>query len=394
MTERLYYTDAYRTAFDARVVARDDGGRRVRLDRTAFYPTSGGQPHDLGTLGGAPVVDVIDEGDAVVHLLAAPPAEDGEGRVTGEIDWARRFDHMRQHTGQHLLSAVVEDLFGWTTVSVHFGPESSTVDLDVELERVGRDRLVEAELRANALVAEARPVAVSFEEAETALGLRKPSGRTGTIRVVTIDGVDRSACGGTHVRSTAEIGPVLLRRVEKVRRTTRVELLCGDRAIRRARADYEALAATAQALTASVDAVPALVAARLDAAKEADSARRRLEAELVRYRLRELLDAVAPDAAGVRRLLVDRPAGGADELRALAQAVAGLPAGERVVLAGAVDEPALVVLASSQDSGVDAGAAIRPVLAELGGRGGGSPRIAQGTLADAARVREAIARLR
>src|SRR3954462_5788992 len=127
VTERLYYTDAYLTVFDAAVVGRADGGHRVYLDRTAFYPTSGGQPLDTGRLGGVEVVDVVDEGDRVAHLLAAPaPGE----RLEGAVDWPRRFDHMQQHTGQHLLSAVIADRFGHATVSVHFGRESATLDLD------------------------------------------------------------------------------------------------------------------------------------------------------------------------------------------------------------------------------------------------------------------------
>jgi alanyl-tRNA synthetase len=130
MTERLYYTDAYLTTFTARVVDSADEGRRVYLDRTAFYPTSGGQPHDLGTLGGADVVDVIDEGARVAHLVSTPLTLDSA--VEGRVSWARRFDHMQQHTGQHLLSAVLEELFGMTTVSVHFGATSSTLDLEGE----------------------------------------------------------------------------------------------------------------------------------------------------------------------------------------------------------------------------------------------------------------------
>src|SRR5512142_1795825 len=125
MTERLYYTDSYLRRFDAKVVDRSDDGRRVYLDRSAFYPTSGGQPHDLGTLEGIAITDVVDEDERVAHVLAAPlPAGDG---VRGEIAWERRFDHMQQHTGQHLLSAVLADLFGYNTVSVHFGADLATL---------------------------------------------------------------------------------------------------------------------------------------------------------------------------------------------------------------------------------------------------------------------------
>src|SRR5689334_2166496 len=151
MTERLYYLDSYLTDFDARVTDRADDGRRLYLDRTAFYPTSGGQPHDLGRLGDAAVVDVIDEGNRIAHLLAAPLRAQ---RVTGRIDWARRFDHMQQHTGQHLLSAVLADLYGFATISVHFGADGSTLDL--ETAGMTPDQVRAAELRANAVVTENR----------------------------------------------------------------------------------------------------------------------------------------------------------------------------------------------------------------------------------------------
>ncbi len=167
MTLRLYYTDSYLRGFDAELVERGDGGRRLYLDRTAFYPTSGGQPFDTGTLGGAAVLDVVDEGDRIAHLVSEPVAGP---RVSGEIDWPRRFDHMQQHTGQHLLSAVLHDRLGLATIGVHFGRESSTLDLDSAA--VDPGRLVEAELLANALVSENRPVGVSFVDAGAAGELR------------------------------------------------------------------------------------------------------------------------------------------------------------------------------------------------------------------------------
>jgi alanyl-tRNA synthetase len=206
MTDRLYYTDAYLTTFEAAVVARADAGRRIYLDRTAFYPTSGGQPFDTGRLGGVAVIDVIDEGDRIAHVVESPVAGD---RLSGVIDWARRFDHMQQHTGQHLLSAVIAVRFGQATVGVHFGRESSTLDLDTP--GFGHAEIVEAEARANVAVTEDRPVEVSFEEAAGAAGLRKASGREGTLRIVTIRDLDRSACGGTHVRATGEIGAIAIR---------------------------------------------------------------------------------------------------------------------------------------------------------------------------------------
>ncbi|HEU4615315.1 MAG TPA: alanyl-tRNA editing protein, partial [Kofleriaceae bacterium] len=294
MTHRLYYTDAYLTEFSAAVVDRDDAGTRVYLDESAFYPTSGGQPHDLGTLGGVAVVDVVDEDDRVVHVLESPLQATLDARVAGRIDWARRYDHMQQHTGQHLLSAVFEDLVGAKTVSVHFGADYSTLDLDAEL--ITRDQLVRVEARANAIVTEARTVMVTFEDSATATGLRKPSDRPGLLRIVTIDGIDRSACGGTHVHSTAEIGTVLLRSVERIRKASRVEFVCGQRAVRRARRDYESLGRIAASLSSSLDEAAALVTAQSERVKELDGARRKLEKELAVYRMRERYAAASPDA--------------------------------------------------------------------------------------------------
>jgi alanyl-tRNA synthetase len=385
MTNRLYYTDAYRAEFMASIVDRSEDGTRVYLDETAFYPTSGGQPHDIGTLGGIPVVDVVDEDDRIAHVLSSPI--DATGQVGAKIDWTRRFDHMQQHTGQHLLSAVFEDLFGFRTVSVHFGPDYSTLDLDTEL--VSHQQMIAAEARANALVAEARPVTVTFDDAREAKGLRKPSDREGTLRIVSIDGVDRSACGGTHVRTTAEIGAILLRSNEKVRKSTRIEFLCGDRAIRRARRDYETLNTMSASLSASIDDVAGLVSAQADRLKESESARKKLGQDLATYRARERYDAATPDANGVRTIVI-RDAAAMDDAKAIAQAAFALP---RVVVIGAIASPPSVLVAASEDSGVDAGKLLKEKLMAAGGRGGGSPRLAQGSAPDPAAVDQIVQQL-
>jgi alanyl-tRNA synthetase len=385
MTNRLYYTDVYRGEFTATVVQRESNDTRVYLDQTAFYPTSGGQPHDLGTLNGVDIVDVIDEGERVVHVLSSPlPAGDA---VSGKIDWTRRIDLMQQHTGQHLLSAVFEDLFGFKTVSVHFGDQSSTLDLDAEL--VTHQHMLAAETRANALVAEARPVTVTFEEARAAIGLRKPSDREGTLRIVSIADVDRSACGGTHVRSTAEIGAILLRGNERIRKATRVEFVCGDRAVRRARRDFEALTAIASSLSASFDDVASVVATQAERLKESDSARKKAGQELAAYRARERYDAAAADELGVRRIVI-RDAATMDDARAIAQAAFSLA---KVVVIAAIASPPSVLVAASEDSGVDAGKRLKETLAGVGGRGGGSPRLAQGSVPDASALERAVEQL-
>jgi alanyl-tRNA synthetase len=371
VTERLYYTDAYLGRFCATVLDRADAGRTVYLDRSAFYPTSGGQPNDLGRLGDVAVIDVVDEGERVAHRLSAPLAADD---VEGVIDWTRRFDLMQQHTGQHLLSAVLEEMFGWPTVSVHFGAESATLDVDVGA--VTPEAVAAAELRANAVVWENRPVHVAFEDAAGATGLRKATERSGALRVVTIADLDRSACGGTHVRATGEIGAILLRRTERVKQLTRIEFLCGRRAVARARRDMEALGSVAAAFSASLDEAPVLVARQREALAESLAARKALLAELATGRAEARHAAATPDADGVRRLHLEFERADVEALRAEMQALAALP---KVVGTALLHDPPMLLVAASGDSGVDAGGRLKAALAAVGGKGGGSPRFAQGT---------------
>ena len=387
MTERLYYSDAYCAQFVARVVEVVQGDkRRVYLDRTAFYPTSGGQPHDVGTLGGVTVVDVIDEGDRIAHVVDGSITDDS---VSGEIDWLRRFDNMQQHTGQHVLSALFADSLGAQTQSVHFGAQSST--LDVSLEALTNDELAAIERRANEVVWENRPVRVSFEDAASAAALRKASDRAGELRVVSIDGLDRSACGGTHVRGTSEIGLVLLRRTERVKKALRVEFLCGGRALTRARADFAQLARMAQSASTSVEDLAAVFDSQMTALRDAESARRRLAETLDQYRARELHDATPADALGVRRSVQRCDRGTSlEDVRGLALAFSTLP---RAVFVAATESPAALLIAASDDSGVNAGELLRAAIIPLGGRGGGSARLAQGTVPSGAALVTALSSL-
>jgi alanyl-tRNA synthetase len=371
-TERLYYTDAYLPEFSARVVDFAEDGKRIYLDRTAFYPTSGGQLHDLGTLAGQPVIDVVDEDERIAHVLAAPVTVEAGREVLGKVDWTRRFDHMQQHTGQHLLSAVFEDLFGAKTVSVHFGDASSTLDL--ETDSMSAQSIEKAERRANLVIAENRPVGVTFEDAATATGLRKGSDRAGTLRVVTIADIDRSACGGTHVRATGEIGGLLIRGTERAKKALRVEFVCGLRAVARARADFQALSAIATSLSTSIDTVAPLVAAQAAQLKEAEKANRNLEKVIGGYRAQSLFDGTAPSANGAR-IVVSNEAASMDALRAIAM---GLMEKPKAAFVGFTPEGQLLV-ASSEDSGLDAGKALREGVNAVGGKGGGSPRLAQGS---------------
>lgn len=379
MTERLYYDDAYLTDFEATVLEAADG--RVYLDRSAFYPTSGGQPFDLGvlrsTLEGAPalgVVDVIDDGERVAHVLA-PGVASGLGvgeRVRGQLDWARRFDHMQQHSGQHLLSAVFQDQLGLATLSVHFGAEVATLDLDASA--LAPEQLAAVEARANAIVFENRPVTASVED--DARDLRKQSTRSGPLRVVSIAALDRSACGGTHVARTGEIGPILLGKVERVRKAARVEFVCGGRALRRARETYQALARLGAALSTSVESVAEVVTTRLAALERDSAALRKARESLDGYRAAELY-AAARERSGEAGLAlhVERQArGNLQDQRGLGQGYARHP---RALFIALVEEPAALLLATSDDSGVDAGGALKAALVGSGGRGGGSARMAQ-----------------
>ncbi len=375
MTIRLYYDDAYLTTFDATVVAREDDGRLLYLDRTALYPTSGGQPHDTGTIDGIAVEDVIDEGARVAHRLAAPLAAD---TVRASVDWPRRFDHMQQHTGQHLLSALFADRVGLPTVSVHFGPSASTLDLAGADADAATIRSIEE--AANALVLEDRPVEVSYEDASGATDLRKSVDRSGTLRVVSIRGIDRSACGGTHVRRTGEIGPIFIRGRERIRGSTRLEFVCGTRARHRAAADHAALTQVARLLSAGLDEAPALVDALREQLRDAQARGKRLagEHDALRAQVRHAAEAPGPD--GLRWVVERRDTGSPDEWRPFAQAFCALSG---AVFIGVSAKPAAVLFASSADSGIDAGQRLRPLLAAAGGRGGGSSRLAQGTVPSA-----------
>lgn len=385
-TARLYWDDSYLEEFQATVVARDTDGRRLYLDRTAFYPDSGGQPCDTGWINGVAVREVIEEGEAIAHVLEAPVPGD---RVHGRIAWERRFDHMQQHSGQHLLSAVLLDLYGAPTVGFHMGENVCTIDLGIS--SLSWEQAVKAEARVNELVVRNLPIRAIWEDAGATESLRRRVEREGPIRVVIIEGVDRVACGGTHVRATGEIGPILVRKLDRAHGGVRVEFVCGLRAIRRARADHDALTAVARVLSTSLDRAPELVAAQARALEEAEKARRKLALELAEKRGRDLYASTPPAAGGVR-CAIHRVAGKLDEeTRALAR---GFCSGSRAVFLAIGNEPPALLLAVSDDTGLNAGERLRQALADAGGRGGGSVTLAQGGAPDAESLRQAVRRLR
>jgi alanyl-tRNA synthetase len=414
MTERLYLADPYLARFEAEVVAERsvEGFPAVVLSRTAFYPEGGGQPSDRGGIAGVAVVDVREADGEVLHLLGGPaPA----GRVTGEIDWPRRFDHMQQHHGQHLLSAAFERLVGAETVSFHLGEESCTIDLDVAATRLGAGTLREVEAACNATVWADLPVTArdcSPEELST-LRLRKEPAKGSRVVIVGewraqgqadepgperaggLGGrsltapphvIDASPCGGTHPRRTGEVGCVAVLRAQKWSAGTRVEFLCGARVVRALADGGERLARVAGALRCAPREAPEAAARVAD-----EAAHHRKEAERLALGLAAAeATRLAAAAPGPVVAEIVPPGGPAPAfLRAVASALAA--AGRTAVLGAREAGRGHLCFARPRGSGPPAGEAVRIAAARLGGKGGGSPELGQGSGPEEARLGEALA---
>lgn len=381
MTERLYYDDATRITFDARVVeSRDtEHGPAIMLDRTAFYPTSGGQPHDIGALAGIPVRDVWDDESGVVwHLLDATPPTDN---VSGVVDWARRFDHMQQHTGQHLLSAAFVEVFDANTIGFHLGAESSTIDLDID--HLVWEAAFRVEDAVNRVVWENRLVTVHSVTRDELGGipLRKPPQVTGNIRVIWVEGYDASACGGTHVRSTGEIGLIKITGIERYKGGVRVGFLCGERALHDYRRALHIVRETSGDLSVGQDALQEAVARIHEEAKATRKTLNKVQSELMQVEA-ERLWAATPEVEGVRRIVAHWPDRNFADARAIAGQLREQPR-TLLLLAVTEDKGVRLVCARSDDlPQFNAGMLLREATSALGGRGGGSPVMAQGGAQD------------
>jgi alanyl-tRNA synthetase len=385
-TERLYYRDSFLREFDAQVVSCEKEGERwtVVLDRTAFYPTSGGQPHDTGKLGDVPVIEVVDAEQKVVHYAsAAVPV----GPVHGTIDWPRRIDHMQQHTGQHLLSAAFIELFGFQTVSFHLGKEVSTIDLDTPA--VVPKQLEEAERRVNEVIFEDKPVVIRFGTAEELVeaGIRKKVEREGILRAIEVEGFDRQPCGGTHLERTGQAGLLLIRKLERRRDQCRVDFVCGFRALAAARSDFSTLTQAASLLSCGLSEVPAVLGKLIEERRVQHGAVKRLEERLAEHEARELL--------------ASQPSTGA--LRVISSALEeATPSYLGLLAAKLVAEANVVALLASRASGHvvfvqtkglphDMGALLRDTLEPFGGKGGGAKDFAQGSVMDVVKAADVIA---
>jgi alanyl-tRNA synthetase len=375
MTTRLYYTDAYLSTFTATVsdVLTVNGRSAVVLDRTAFYPTSGGQPFDTGHLAGVRVEDVVDLDDGrIAHVVSAPFQPGAE--VGGTIDWPRRFDHMQQHTGQHVLSAAFVRVHGARTESFHLGSDASTIDVAVAL---AADQVEAAEQDANRIVWEDRPVRVRFvSEAEAAvLPLRKEPARGGMLRLVDVDGFDLSACGGTHVASTGAIGMIAVIGFERFKGGTRLEFVCGGRALGRFRQQSDVVSAAVRHLSLLPSELPGAIVRLQDDLKTQKQIARGLQQRLARHEAEACVARAA--AVGALRAVVERVEGwDAQGLKTLAAEIAAHP-GHAAVLVSA-DTPPLVVVSRAADVGLDASVVLKQLTARFGGKGGGRPDLAQG----------------
>ena len=399
MPERLYYAEPFLTSFPSRVsdireVSRTQGQTlwQIALDRTAFYPVSGGQPYDTGVLRAtapsgatlnAPILAVEEDEKGEIWHTTQKPLLAGTA-VQGEIDWRRRRDHMQQHSGQHLLSAVFHRETGAPTISFHLGEMTSTIDLAVD--GVSPEELERVENAVNEKIAEdlqVRMRTVPRSDAETLLAngeLRKLPEREGAIRLIEIEGVDLNACGGTHVRSTGQIGALLIRGTERVSKGVRIEFVCGLRAWQAAHADFSILRRAAQALTVGRLQLPEAVDRLLAENKAGHKKQQKLCEELVDYQVARLA-VEEPIEGGLRLVHREFADHDATYIKLLASRLTASLPQTCVLLASTAQEPARVVVASSRDLAIDCNAALRDALAQFGARGGGSPQMAQGQIA-------------
>ena len=400
MNDRLYYTDSFLSEFDAQVSEVQATPRpAVILESTAFYPTSGGQVFDTGWLeaNGARmrVVEVAEQGGRILHYLESVPAELAPGaQVHGSIDLPRRRDHMQQHSGQHVLSAAFIRLFEMPTVSFHMGDEACTIDLDTKT--ASAEQIDRAEDLANQVVMEDRRIDIRFVGLEEArgLGLRKlPPVEREQLRLIDIRDFDLTACGGTHVRSTGQIGAILVRKTEKVRQGVRVEFVCGGRALAAARRDRLALNEAASVLSAHIWEMPQQVRKLAEEGKAARKLRSELLNELAELHAARLLQET-PEANGFHLVVRTFPDRDLEFIKLLAQKLVRTEGKRAVALLGAGEGSPALVFAQTVGLTFDMGALMKEALAATGGRGGGTKDMAQGGVARAETIDSALAKLR
>ncbi len=387
MDDRLYYRDSFLREFDAHVISCEKSqgdkakgashGWWVTLEHSAFYPTSGGQPHDIGLLGDAAVLDVFEREDGtVVHVT---DRELARGPVRGSIDWQRRFDHMQQHSGSHVLTAAFLSLFDIPAVSFHLGKTLCT--LDVATSSISAEQLEKIEHCANDIIFEDRPIHVRYGTAAdlAALGVLKESERDGILRAVEIQGIDIQPCGGTHVCRTGQIGMLLVRRIKKVRENWRVEFVCGQRARRLARADFTNIEEISQRLTCGPEALQAGITRILNERNAACRTGERYLEEAAELQAQVFLakEHMQHSAHYERIVTGILPDADAEYLRCVA---ANIVAEDGAVALLGSEANGFIIMAKSEGVAGDMNAILREAVKACGGKGGGTKDFAQGSV--------------
>jgi alanyl-tRNA synthetase len=388
MTEHLYYHDSFLYEFDAQILelltSNSDSRPAVILDRTAFYPTSGGQVFDTGWISPADqserlrVVEVVEKDDGqILHILETVGQLEKGGRIHGLIDADRRRDHMQQHSGQHVLSAAFVRLFNMSTVSFHMGLEACSIDLDTR--NLTAAQVEAAEALANDVILENRTVGIRFVTQDEArgLGLRKiPPVERDKLRLIDVRDFDLTACGGTHVSATGQIGSILLRKTEKTRQGWRVEFVCGKRAVATARRDYTVLAESGSLLSSHIADIPQQIRKLQEESRASRKSREQMLEELADWQARHMLAETA-EHAGRKIIVRTFPDRDLAFIKLLGQRLTRQGA-EVVAFLGVTSDQPAIVFAQSSGQPFDMGGLMRKMLTRVGGRGGGSKDMAQG----------------
>lgn len=375
MEHKLFYKDPYISQFSAKVVEQrqdHEGQAFVILSETAFYPTGGGQPYDTGWINGIRVVKVEEVDGELRHYLEGPLPEDNRV-VNCELNWTRRFDHMQQHSGQHILTAAFEQLFGYQTVSFHLGKETLTIDLNIE--ELAEEEALLAEKKANQIVMESRMIETKWVAPEELADypLRKEVSVSEDIRLVIIPDYDYNGCGGTHPKNTAETGPIKILGWEKHRKQIRVEFVCGERVLNQLEKKHEVLQQLTGLLSTPegelVDAVQKLL--------EGNNQLKKLQEEamesLLYYEAKELLDGHSEGV--ITKVYVDRSI---QELQKLAKLVTVTDGDKMVVFIAENEDRLQIICASGEQTNRNMKSVIKEILPIINGKGGGSPNFAQG----------------
>jgi len=369
-TKRLYFEDPYRIEFEAQVVEKLIYAKKpaLILDQTCFYPESGGQPSDRGKINGIEVIHVLEENNQILHLLKEDVSS---AQILGKIDWQRRFDHMQQHAGQHILSQSFHQSYNAETLSFHLGDDFSTVEID--LRNIKEEEAAEVERRANEIVFEDREIKSYFIRDGEIKGipLRKPPKKKGLIRVVEISNFDYSACGGTHPRRTGEIGLIKVLKWERIRNNIRFEFVCGGRALKDYGWKNRSLRQLSNKFTIHEQEILSSVERLLSDLKTQKKKNKKMQEKIIQYQAQEIVQKA--DKRIIKNIFTDRTR---DEVRFLALNIIRL--GEFVILYGLKSEERVqLILARSETIEIDLRELVPELCSVIKGKGGGSPSLVE-----------------